>query len=190
MRIRSVIPAAVIAAALTVSGCSGGLGKSTSTSRSQSKATSSSTAAAAKPDTYYGESASAIATLIHGCTSVAPVSIGAHGKASGVTSAATCTIGGRKVFVDSWRSVEDMAGIDEVIKADKMETYYASGVGWSVIPGENQTLQRQLISDAGWLFKQALNGTTGTSSGDVPGQKTTATAVVAALNGYIVHIRK
>jgi len=135
------------------------------------------------PTTYYGESASAIAALIKGCSDVHANDPGG-GSASGLASTASCTLGGRVVDVNSWND-DASADLGPTIRADKVEAYYARGNGWTVTTRDNPLLQLQILNDAGRLME--LAGTQMPTQ-DVRGEKATAKAVVASLGGRVVHV--
>lgn len=142
-------------------------------------------AAPTKPTTYYGESASAIATHIKGCTNVKTGNVG-HGTASGLASTASCTLAGRIIDVNSWTNATH-GDLAPMMREDKVEAYYATGKGWTVTTRDNPLLQLQILNDAAGLMKAAFANEQMPAQ-DVPGEKTTANAVVSSLDGHVVHV--
>lgn len=140
------------------------------------------------PTTYYGQTASVVASMIKGCTGVA-VGDAKDGAKSGMASTATCSLGGRLVDVNTWSSADAEAGVEAVIAANKTEAYYAKGLGWTVTTHDSGTLQMQLTNDASGLLEQGLGSSPApTAAVDVPGQKKMANAVVASLGGQVEHV--
>jgi len=138
-----------------------------------------------KPSTYYAETATAIASQIKGCTDVAAGDIGQGGP--GMASTATCILNGRTITINSWSTAEARDGVDAVLQANKTEAYFAKGQGWTVTATDDPTLQHQMTNDAGALMANASEGQT-TASSDLPGEKSSAEAVVASLGGAVVQI--
>lgn len=144
----------------------------------------SAAAPTAKPfTTHYGESAVTIANHITGCKGVALADIRA-GVQSGMASSATCTLGGRKIVVDSWKdaSAADMANL---MKANNAEMYWASGTGWTAFEVDDSQIQLQLTNDASALMKSAFDKTQPTA--DTSGEHEAATLVAHSLNGRVNH---
>lgn len=141
-----------------------------------------------KPITYYGQTASVIAAMIPGCTGVQVGDTGG-GSASGLSSTATCSLNGRLVDVNSWASQSDRDGVRALITADKVESYYAQGTGWTVTTHDTGTLQMQVTNDAAGLISQSTEQTSSpTTPPDLQGQRVAAEAVAAALDGDVVHV--
>lgn len=141
---------------------------------------------AVKPTTYYGQTASAIATLIDGCSDVKPGDVG-KGAASGLTSTATCMLNGRLVDINSWASADAQSGVAGVFKADQIEAYFAEGTGWTVLTQDNPEVQLQMRNEAGALMKYAMDNPTQPPV-DLPGEKSTSEAAVLALGGKVTHV--
>lgn len=160
-------------AVLALAGCgSGGVAKTASTPKP-------------KPSTYYGETATAIASQIKGCTDVAAGDVGKGGP--GMASTATCMLNGRTVTINSWSTAEARDGVNAVLQANKTEAYFAKGEGWTVTATDDPNLQLQMTNDAGALMANAFAGQA-TASSDLPGEKSSAAAVVASLGGSVVQI--
>ena len=138
-----------------------------------------------KPTTYYGETATAIASQVKGCADVKAGEVGKGGPDMGST--ATCTLNGRTVTVNSWVTAEARDGVNGVVQSSKREAYYAQGEGWTVTATDDPGLQLQLTNDAAALLANSLAEKTVPPS-DVPGQKSSAEAVVASLDGEVVHV--
>lgn len=141
---------------------------------------------APKPTTYYGQTASAIAALIKGCSDVKPGDIG-DGAVSGLASTATCMLKGRQVDVNGWATSDAQEGVANLLKANAVEAYFAEGTGWTVTVSENPELQMQFENDAGGLLKYSMDNPT-LPAPDVPGQKATASAAVRSLGGKVTHV--
>lgn len=140
------------------------------------------------PTTYYGETASVVASMIKGCTDVAVGDV-KNGAKSGMASTATCSRIGRLVDVITWSSAEAEAGVEAVVAANKTELYYAKGLGWTVTTHDSGALQMQLTNDAAGLLEQAMGSSPPpTTAVDVPGQKEMARGVVASLGGQVEHV--
>jgi hypothetical protein len=138
-----------------------------------------------RPSTYFGETATAIAIQIKGCADVTAGDVGGGGP--GLASTATCMLNGRTVTINSWSTVDARDGVNRVLQANKQEAYYAQGEGWTVTATDNSDLQRQMTNDVSGLLTNALSDKT-PSPPDLPGQKASADAVVASLDGTVVHV--
>ena len=79
-------------------------------------------------------------------------------------------------------------GVNGVLQANKVEAYYAKGEGWTVTATDDPDLQLQLTNDAAALLANALAHKT-PAPPDILGQKASADAVVASLDGTVVHIQ-
>ena len=139
-----------------------------------------------KPSTYYGETATAIASQVTGCADIKAGDIGKGGPA--MASTATCMLSGRTVTINSWITADARDGVNGVLQANKAEAYFAQGEGWTVTATDDPALQLQLTNDAAALLANAFAEKTPPPP-DLPGQKSSAEAVVAALNGTVVHVQ-
>ncbi|NVM97690.1 hypothetical protein [Arthrobacter sp. SDTb3-6] len=149
-------------------------------------AAATSPTASSKPSTYYGEAASAIATLIPDCKDVQVGDV-ASGPQSGLSSLATCTLDGRKLTVYSWADGPSADSVSEMLAANKsQEAWYVNGNGWTAIVQYDDTLMYQLTNQADKLLADGFAGVTPPPA-DVPGEKAAADKVVAALGGDVVH---
>jgi hypothetical protein len=119
--------------------------------------------------------------MIKGCDNVTMGVDESNGADNGVASFATCVLAGRKVGIVSCKTAGQTA--DAVMAENKVETYWAEGNGWTAVTADDETVLRQLVSDAGWLFEHAVQ----TATPDVPGEKRNADAVAAALGGQTRH---
>ena len=160
---------ALVGCALMLAGCSGGATAAPSPT------------ATAKPTTYYGETASALAALIPGCSDVKAGNVGKGGP--GLTSTASCVLGGRTIDVNSWADAT-AADMVPLLKANGAELYYATGTGWTANIRRDATLQMQLTNDASGLVAAAGAPT---AAADLPGEKQAATAIASALGGTVQH---
>jgi len=97
-------------------------------------------------------------------------------------------LNGRTVTFNSWSTADARDGVKAVFQAKQAEAYYAQGEGWSVTATDDPTLQLQLTNDAAALIADSLAEKTPPPP-DLPGQKASAEAVVAALDGSVVHIQ-
>ena len=139
-----------------------------------------------KPSTYYSETATAIASQVKGCVDI---KVGDIGKgAPAMASTATCMLNGRTVTFNSWTTADARDGVGRVLQANKVESYFAQGEGWTVTATDNPELQLQMTNDAAALLANAFAEKTPPPP-DLPGQKSSAEAVVAALDGTVVHIQ-
>lgn len=107
-------------------------------------------------------------------------------------SAATCTLGGHLVIIDSFGSPSDTDSVKALV--DKTETYYAHGTGgWLAILADQgataatTTLQMQLTNDAGGLTKQALDHSA-LAPASLDAQKTILAQVAADLHGQVIRV--
>lgn len=139
-----------------------------------------------KPSTYYGETATAIAAQVKGCTDVKAGAVGKGGP--GMASTATCMLNGRTVTINSWTTADARDGVNGVLQANKVEAYFAQGEGWTVTATDGPELQLQLSNDAATLIANGFAGKTAPPP-DLPGQKASADAVVASLDGTVVHVQ-
>jgi hypothetical protein len=144
------------------------------------------TVAAPAPTTYYGQTATAVATLITGCTDIKVGDIG-KGAQSGLTSTATCMLNGRLVNINAWASADAQGGVAGVLRADTTEAYFAEGTGWTLTTADNVMLQLQLTNDAGALMQYSADNPTPPPA-DLPGEKSTAEAAAKALGGKVTHL--
>lgn len=104
-----------------------------------------------------------------------------------MSSAATCTLEGRQITIDSWSSAS-VADVAPLVKASGKEQYWASGVGWTAFETDDSEIQLQLTNDAAALLKAGLAEATPTP--DVAGEKTAADAVAKALDGSVHHFKE
>jgi hypothetical protein len=169
-----VAGAAVLAFALT--GCG-------STAVAETVATSSTPTP--KPTTYFGETASAIAALVSGCSAITAGEVGKGGP--GMASTASCVIGGRTVDFYSWRDAAALAGVANVVRANKNEVYYAQGIGWTAHIRRDMNFQWQLTNDAGNLIRYASESHPSPAA-DLPAEKSTSEQIAAVLGGSLEHI--
>ena len=139
-----------------------------------------------RPTTYYGETATAIASQVKGCSDIKAGDVGKGGP--GMASTATCMLNGRTVTINSWTTADARDGVNAVLKANKAEAYFAQGEGWTVTATDDPGLQLQLANDAAALIANSFAGKA-TPAPDLPGQKASAEAAVAALDGTVVHIQ-
>jgi hypothetical protein len=138
----------------------------------------------AKPfTTHYGESAVTIANHIKGCEDVAHADIGAGGQ-TGLVSAATCTLDGRKITVDTYTDA-NAADAMPLVKATKLEQYWAAGEGWTAFETDDSDIQYQLTGDAEELMKIGFAGSAPTP--DVSGEHAAAASIAKSLNGHVEH---
>ncbi len=138
-----------------------------------------------KPSITAGQDAASIAAMIPGCKSVAAEDILNGGK-TGLVSAASCTLGGHKVFVDSFTSTGD-ADLRPLVAAGTVGAYWAAGHTWVVILGDDPTMQEQITNDASSLLAQGFAG--GAAATNQDAEKRMAAVVVKALGGTVVHIQ-
>lgn len=138
-----------------------------------------------KPSTHYGQTATTIGSQIIGCTNVVAGDVGKGGPS--MASTATCMLSGRMVTINSWTTVEAIDDVKAVLQASKKAAYFAQGEGWTVTATDDPDLQRQMTNDAAALLASALAGKTAAPP-DLPGQRTSAEAVVASLDGTIVAV--
>ncbi|MET4702777.1 hypothetical protein [Frigoribacterium sp. UYMn621] len=137
---------------------------------------------AAKPfKTTYGDSAVTIANHIKGCKDVALSDVG-DGTKSGLASAATCTLDGRKIAVDSFIDA-DSANMDALIAANKNEQYWSSGKGWAAFEIDDSLIQLQLTNNTQELAKYMFD--LKAPAADVSGEKAAATTIASSLNGKV-----
>ncbi|GAB2751592.1 hypothetical protein GCM10027090_22530 [Sinomonas soli] len=163
--------AAATGGALLLTACGGG---------SQASGSTPSPTPTPKPTTYAGETASAIAAAVPSCTQVTQGDIGAGGP--DLTSTATCVIGGRTVRFNSWNLEDSAFKLEPVLKADKVELYYASGTGWTANVEDGPTLQWQLTNNASALLQASFAQKTDPPR-DLPGEKETLQKVADAFAG-------
>jgi len=172
-------PALACAAILLLAGCS-------SVSQVKPQATATTSTPTPKSSTYYGETATAIAAQVKGCADVKAGDVGKGGP--DMASTATCMLNGRTVTINSWATADARDGVNGVLQANKVEAYYAKGEGWTVTATDDPDLQLQLTNDAAALIANALAHKT-PAPPDILGQKASADAVVASLDGTVVHIQ-
>ena len=172
-------PALACAAILLLAGCS-------SVSQVRPQATATASTPTPKSSTYYGETATAIAAQVKGCTDVKAGAVGKGGP--GMASTATCMLNGRTVTINSWATADARDGVNGVLQANKVEAYFAQGEGWTVTATDGPELQLQLSNDAATLIANGFAGKTAPPP-DLPGQKASADAVVASLDGTVVHVQ-
>jgi hypothetical protein len=173
--IMGVAGGALLALALT--GCG-------STAAATDQTATASSAPAPKPTTYFGQTASAIAALVPGCSAVQAGDVGKGGP--GMASTASCVIGGRTVDFYSWRDTQASAGVADVVRANKDEVYYATGTGWTAHVRRDMTFQWQLTNDASNLLKYAFEHHA-TPAADLPGERSTSEQIAAVLGGSVEH---
>jgi hypothetical protein len=138
------------------------------------------------PTTYPGQTATAIAALIKGCTGIVAGDVG-DGVKSGLASTASCTLNGRMIDINSWSENDNGESATAVIKADKIEAYFAAGNGWVIATRDFPDLQLQFTNNAGTLLQHAFDGKTPPAA-DLPGEKATAQLVVKAIGGEVIHV--
>lgn len=145
------------------------------------------------PSTYsprLGDDAAIIASHIAGCAGPTTIDIGA-GTKTGLSSAATCTLDGHVVIIDSFTT---SGGPDDVPTLAKgTETYYAFGPGgWLAIladqgvTADKTILQMQITTDAAGLVRASLNGSPTPAS--LNAQRTILGMVVASIGGQLGHV--
>lgn len=139
-----------------------------------------------RPTTYYGETATAIASQVKGCSDIKAGDVGKGGP--DMASTATCMLNGRTVTINSWTTADARDSVGRVLQASKVEAYFAQGEGWTVTATDDPDLQLQMTNDAAALLANGFAGKTAPPP-DLPGQKASAEAVVAALDGTVVHIQ-
>jgi hypothetical protein len=139
---------------------------------------------APKPTTYFGQTASAVAALVPGCSAVQAGDVGKGGP--GMASTASCVIGGRTVDFYSWSSAS--VGPESVIAANKAEVYYAAGTGWTAHVRRDMTFHWQLTNDAVNLTRNASENHP-TPTADLVGEESTSEQIAEALGGSVEHIR-
>jgi len=173
-------PALIVAPSLLLllAGCSSAV-------RAASPARKVSTTAT-RPSTYPGETAAAIAGMIPGCANVT-ASEQTDGTRGAPSSAASCVVGGRKIWINSYRTAAD-ADASDLLQQNKVEMYWLlNNQGWSVIPDDAGPVELQLTTQAGELFRQQLAGKS-PAPADVLGELASMKAVQAALGGTIFHV--
>ncbi|QCB97105.1 hypothetical protein E5206_09330 [Arthrobacter sp. PAMC25564] len=164
--------------AIALAGCSSAAAATDQTG------TASSTPAP-KPTTYFGQTASAIAALVPGCSAIQAGDVGQGGP--GMASTASCVIGGRTVDFYSWSDANASAEVAGVVRADEDEVYYAAGAGWTAHVRRDMTFHWQLTNDAGNLTQYAVEDHVDPIP-DLPGEKLTSEQIAAALAGSVEHI--
>ncbi len=107
----------------------------------------------------YGQDAFELANRIQGCSGTTRVTIAAP-SASSASVTSTCRLRGHRVVVYTWPDPQGETAAERALSGQGA-SYYAEGVGWTVILGEPTTL-------------------------DV--QEQTATAVAVSLHGRVVHV--
>ena len=137
-----------------------------------------------KPTTYFGETASAVAALIPGCTNVQAGDVARGGP--DLASTASCVLGGRTVDVNSWRDNKAMDSMRNVVKTNKDEVYYATGNGWSAHVRRDMTFQYQITNQAEKLLKLSFSGHTAPAA-DLRGEQEAAKTISDALGGLVEH---
>jgi hypothetical protein len=90
------------------------------------------------------------------------------------------------VNINSWQT-DGKTMVQGVFESNAHEAYYATGDGWTVSVGDDETLQMQFTNDAGGLFRKSLNGET-PMPGDVDGEKAVSEIVVKSIGGSVVHV--
>lgn len=145
---------------------------------------SSSPTATAKPTTYYGETASAIAALIPGCTDVKAGDVAKGGP--DLASTASCVLGGRTIDINSWSDSKALDSVRSVIKANKDEVYYARGNGWTAHVRRDMTFQYQITNQADKLLALSFSGKTAPAP-DLRGEQEVAKTISDALSGLVEH---
>lgn len=172
---------ALLAAVVVVAGCS-------SARHSGTPPGPSSSSAYMPPD---GQDAAITASHIPGCTGVQSEGVGQGGNGA-PTSAASCTLDGHLVIVDSF--APGGGTIDAGLLSKGKQIYYASGIGgWLAFlgdPGETAsttTLQMQLTNDAGGLLHQATSGTAPTPA-PLDAQQQISAIVAKDLRGAVEHV--
>lgn len=129
-----------------------------------------------KPTSYFGESATAVASRIDGCANVKAGDIANGGPA--LASIASCTLDGRTVVVYSWSDSKGLNSVTSVLEANRAETYYALGNGWTTFVQPDETLKWQLTNQADKLL-----GSTPNAAVDLPGQKAASEKIAESLGG-------
>lgn len=155
-----------------------------STAAATSSSSPTSPTATPKPTTYYGETASAIAALIPGCTDVKAGDVAKGGP--DLASTASCVLGGRTIDINSWSDSMALDGARSVIKANKDEVYYARGNGWTAHVRRDMTFQYQITNQADKLLELSFSGHTAPAA-DLPGEQEVSKAISAALGGLVEH---
>lgn len=145
---------------------------------------SPSPSASPKPTTYYGETASAIAALIPGCTDVKAGDVAKGGP--DLTSTASCVLGGRTIDINSWSDSKALESARYVIKANKNEVYYARGNGWTAHVRRDMTFQYQITNQADKLLELSFSGHTAPAA-DLRGEQEASQAISDALGGLVEH---
>lgn len=137
-----------------------------------------------------GQDAAITASHITGCTGVQSESIGG-GAQSGLKSAASCTLEGHLVIVDS---SAPGSTIEAGLVSKGTQLYYATGLGgWIAFLGEpgqtasTTTLQMQLTNNASGLLDRALNHDTVTPA-PLDAQQQLAGTVAKDLAGTVEHV--
>jgi hypothetical protein len=133
--------------------------------------------------THYGQSAVTIADHIQGCEDVANYDIGA-GTQSGMTSGATCTLGGRKIIVFSFKDAAS-ANFSDLIESNNQEQYWAAGSGWAAFDADDSVVEFQLTNNTTELAKYMFDKAVPTP--DITGEKDAAQAVAGSLKGRVAH---
>ncbi|WP_113717307.1 hypothetical protein [Arthrobacter dokdonensis] len=174
---RTAVALAAASVLLALTGCSG-----------PSQAAAPAPTATSKPTTYYGEAASAVAASVSGCTNVTALDV-AQGPVSGLTSLASCVLDGRTVTFYGWTDPSKGGSIAETLAANAdAEVWYANGDGWTAIVQYDNQLMYQLTNQADKLLADGFAGAT-RAPADIPGEKSAAEKVVAALGGNVAHYK-
>ncbi|UXM93323.1 hypothetical protein [Paenarthrobacter sp. JL.01a] len=150
------------------------------------QAESTSPSASPRPTTYYGETASAVAALIPGCTDVKSGDIAKGGP--DLASTASCVLDGRTIDVNSWRDSKAIDSMKKVIDANEAEVFYASGTGWTAHPRRDMTFQYQITNQAGELLKLGMSGQTAPAP-DLRGEMEVSQKIADALGGKVEHYK-
>lgn len=142
--------------------------------------------ASPKPTTHYGETASAVAAQIPGCTDIKSGDIAKGGP--DLASTASCDLGGRTIDFNSWRDSKAMDNMRNVVKANKDEVYYASGTGWTAHVRRDMSFQYQITNQAGKLLELSVSGKTAPAP-DLEGERDVSQKIADALNGVLEHYK-
>lgn len=151
-----------------------------------SQAESASPSASPKPTTYYGETASAVAALIPGCTDIKSGDIAKGGP--DLASTASCVLAGRTIDLNSWRDSKAIDSMKRVIEANKVEVIYASGNGWTAHIRRDMTFQYQITNQAGKLLELGMSGQTAPAP-DLKGEMEVSKKIADTLSGKVEHYK-
>jgi hypothetical protein len=101
-----------------------------------------------------------------------------------MTSAATCTLSGRKITVDSYKDAT-AADIRPTVEASGTAQWWAQGTGWTAFETDDSLIQLQLTNNAAALAEITFSGAQPTA--DLSGEHTAAKSIAKSLGGHLEH---